>query len=90
MASIVASSKNVTTSVVVLLCICSAHGSVFLGRDLDTVTDVHMDVQVENFLLTEMEKELGATHRTFTEKRLEGIKRMLKPVFELNVEESPR
>jgi hypothetical protein len=40
-----------------------------------------MNLQAENFLLAEMEKELGGTHRTFTEKRLEGIKGALKPIF---------
>jgi len=41
-----------------------------------------MNLHVENFLLTEMEKELGGTHRAFTEKRLDGIKRTVKPIFD--------
>jgi len=82
MAYIMVSSKVIAASVVVLLCTCSVHGSVFLGREPGTVADGHMNLQVENFLISEMEKELGSTHRTFTEKRLEGIKRTLKPIFD--------
>jgi len=82
MAFIAAKSKAIAPPLVALLYICSVHGSVFLGKQPDTVPDGHMNLQVENFLLAEMEKELGGTHRTFTEKRLEGIKRSVKPIFD--------
>jgi len=79
----IASDARKAIAVAVLLCMVSVHGNVFLGKDPDTLARHHdiMSLQEENALLTEVEKELGGEHRTFTEKRLEGIKSMLKPIF---------
>jgi hypothetical protein len=88
MAKLVICSKNIDSFVLLLLGISSVHGSVFLGKEPDVAAEGHMSLQTENFLLTEMEKELGGTHRTFTEKRLEGIKNTVRPIFDSMVKNS--
>lgn len=54
-------------------------GNKFLGQ-----VPVHLasNVEMEHLLLTELEGALGNEHRTFTEKRLGAIKKVIQPIFD--------
>jgi len=53
--------------------------SKFLGK-----VPVHLEsnLELEHVLLSELESALGNEHRTFTEKRLSAIKKVVQPLFE--------
>merc|ERR1719440_154041 len=70
------------TSGLLLVCFATNAGlvraNIFLGK-----VPVHLEnnVELEHVLLGELEEALGNEHRTFTEKRLGAIKKVVQPVF---------
>jgi len=73
--------RSVTNALICLLLASTAdiaHANKFLGT-----VPVHLEnkVEFEHALLSELENALGNGHRTFTEKRLGAIKKVVQPIF---------
>merc|ERR1719198_438872 len=70
------------TTTLLCLCFLGITGMVGANKFLGKVP-VHLEnnVEFEQALLTELEGSLGNEHRTFTEKRLTAIKKVVQPVF---------
>jgi len=74
-------SKVVLMTLLSAAYVTPANGNMFLARQdrgggLDT-----MSVEVKKALLAELEKSLGSSHRSFTERRLAKIEEVLRPIY---------
>merc|ERR1719450_416719 len=75
---------NMNSKIMTLFCLCcmSNTGLVDANKFLGKVP-IHLEnnVELEHALLGELEDALGNEHRTFTEKRLGAIKKVVQPIF---------